>query len=141
MATELYHLHHRHNPLESIVPPYLLMEIAEHGSPLQRERALRELARSGQFRGQRQQLAELAERRAVREAVTVKQRTVYDAEHTTNLPGNKVRGEGDSPTGDLAVDEAYDGSGATYDLYQLYGRNSIDDRGMTLISTVHYEEG
>ena len=143
MANKLHHLHHhQHNPLACIVPPYMLKEIAERGTPLQRERALRELSRSGQFRGQRQQLAELATRRAERNATTVKQRTVYDAQQATNLPGQKVRGEGDPPTGDLAVDEAYDGSGATYDLYQeIYGRNSIDDRGMALISTVHYGVG
>jgi Zn-dependent metalloprotease len=53
-----------------------------------------------------------------------------------------VRGEGDPAVGVLAVDEAYDGSGATYDLFnQAYGRNSIDDRGMPLVSTVHYLQG
>ncbi|MDQ2979781.1 MAG: M4 family metallopeptidase, partial [Acidobacteriota bacterium] len=41
-----------------------------------------------------------------------------------------------------AVDEAYDGAGATYDLYrETYGRNSIDDRGMRLDSSVHYGSG
>ena len=50
-----------------------------------------------------------------------------------------VRREGQGPTGDAAVDEAYDGSGATFDLYyDIYGRNSIDNNGMGLISTVHY---
>ena len=40
---------------------------------------------------------------------------------------------------DVAVNEAYDGAGATYDLYfEVYGRNSIDDRGMRLDSSVHY---
>jgi Zn-dependent metalloprotease len=37
------------------------------------------------------------------------------------------------------VNEAYDGAGATYDLYHdVFGRNSIDDRGLRLDSTVHY---
>jgi Zn-dependent metalloprotease len=50
-----------------------------------------------------------------------------------------VRSEGAASTGDIAVDEAYDGAGATYDLfYEIYERNSIDDRGMRLDSTVHY---
>jgi Zn-dependent metalloprotease len=53
-----------------------------------------------------------------------------------------VRGEGDPKSKDKAVNEAYDGSGATYDFYlQVYNRNSIDDRGMRLDSTVHYERG
>lgn len=50
-----------------------------------------------------------------------------------------MRSEGAASTGDIAVDEAYDGAGATYDLfYEIYERNSIDDRGMRLDSTVHY---
>jgi Zn-dependent metalloprotease len=58
------------------------------------------------------------------------------------LPGVIVRAEGDAPSGDPAVNEAYDGAGHTYDLYQeIFGRNSIDDRGMPLDSTVHYGQG
>jgi Zn-dependent metalloprotease len=50
-----------------------------------------------------------------------------------------VRTEGAPPTGDPAVDEAYDGLGATYDLYwEAYERNSIDDAGLPLNGTVHF---
>jgi Zn-dependent metalloprotease len=53
-----------------------------------------------------------------------------------------VRKEGDPPTADVAVNEAYDGSGITYDLYSnVYQRNSIDGNGMRLDSTVHYRTG
>jgi hypothetical protein len=39
------------------------------------------------------------------------------------------------------VNEAYDGLGATFDLYHdAYGRNSIDDRGLRLDASVHYRE-
>jgi Zn-dependent metalloprotease len=42
----------------------------------------------------------------------------------------------------VAVNEAFDGSGATYDLYyNIYQRNSIDGNGMRLDSTVHYQTG
>jgi Zn-dependent metalloprotease len=42
----------------------------------------------------------------------------------------------------VAVNEAYDGSGATYDLYKtIYQRNSIDNNSMRLDSTVHYQKG
>jgi Zn-dependent metalloprotease len=68
-----------------------------------------------------------------------KRRTVYDAGHSTRLPGALVRGEGDPNSTDVAVNEAYDGAGSTYDLYfDEYGRNSIDGRGMRIDSTVHY---
>jgi Zn-dependent metalloprotease len=71
--------------------------------------------------------------------VTRKQRTIFDAHHTQTLPGDMVRAEGAPPTGDPAVDEAYDGLGATYDLYwDVYERNSIDDAGLPLNGTVHF---
>jgi Zn-dependent metalloprotease len=139
------HCHHHpdgschRNPLHCILPPHMLKELAEQGTPLERERAVRALVMSGQIRGQRQQIAELSTRPTAREAISVKQRMIYDAGGQTELPGRRIRGEGDPPTGDAAADEAYDGAGATFDLYQvIYGRNSIDDRGMDLVSTVHY---
>jgi len=71
-----------------------------------------------------------------------KSRLVYDAQTGYDLPGVIVRAEGDPATSDPAVDEAYDGAGHTYDLYlEAYGRNSIDGRGMPLVSTVHYGQG
>jgi Zn-dependent metalloprotease len=69
----------------------------------------------------------------------VKQRNIYSAENKQRLPGTLVRKEGDPQTNDPAVDEAYDGLGATYDLFlEEYGRNSIDNRGMALDATVHF---
>ena len=71
-----------------------------------------------------------------------KNRIVYDAKSTENLPGTKVRGEGDPPVADVAVNEAYDGAGHTYDLYfEIFQRNSLDDKGMDIISSVHYGQG
>ena len=55
------------------------------------------------------------------------------------MPGTLVRAEGQSATGDITVDEAYDGLGATFDFYeQVLDRNSIDDAGMPLDATVHF---
>jgi len=69
------------------------------------------------------------------------QRSIYSADNTTRLPGRLVRSEGQPPTGDAAVDEAYDGLGATFELYsEEYERNSIDDNGMPLKATVHYSQ-
>jgi Zn-dependent metalloprotease len=68
-----------------------------------------------------------------------KQRTIYNAHNTETLPGDVIRTEGGPPSGDQAVDEAYDGLGATYDFYSLaYNRNSIDDEGMPMLATVHF---
>ena len=67
------------------------------------------------------------------------QRTISDAGGREVLPGTVVRREGGAPTADPAVDEAYEGLGATYALFaDAYGRSSIDDRGLGLDATVHY---
>ncbi len=59
-----------------------------------------------------------------------KRRTIYGAKHAEHLPGALMR-EGDPKSKDPAVNEAYDGAGATYDFYQkVYERNSVDDRGL-----------
>ncbi|MEM6452555.1 MAG: M4 family metallopeptidase [Cyanobacteria bacterium P01_D01_bin.105] len=66
-------------------------------------------------------------------------RLVFDSKGTRSLQENLVRSEGDGPTGDQQVDEAYDGAGATYELFlNEYGRDSLDGNGMALISNVHY---
>jgi Zn-dependent metalloprotease len=64
---------------------------------------------------------------------------IYDAENKDWLPGRLIRKEGDAETGDAAADEAYKSTGATYDFYNdIFNRNSIDNNGMQIISTVHY---
>jgi len=66
---------------------------------------------------------------------------VYDARQTDQLPGTLVRSEGQASVIDAAVNEAYDFSGDTYDFYQeVFQRNSLDDSGMTLVSSIHVAE-
>ena len=61
------------------------------------------------------------------------------AHNTESLPGEDVRGDGDPPVGDLAVDEAFDSSGQVWDMFDSqFGRRSIDGRGGTVSITVHY---
>lgn len=122
----------------SIVPPYIFDRIAENGSPEERRQALATLVISERFRARREILAALP----VVTPVGEKRRAVFDAHHRTTLPGKFVRAEGDPPSSDGTVNEAYDGAGATYDLYfDVFRRNSIDDKGMRLDSTVHYGSG
>src|ERR1044071_1568956 len=67
-----------------------------------------------------------------------KRRNVYDAQQHQQLPGKLVMSEHKPRSADVEVDEAYDGSGATFDFYaQIFARNPIDDRGMRLAATVH----
>lgn len=132
--------HTDHNPLHCILPPHILDEIVERGNPEQQVRAQRSLAEGANFRQQRKVgFLKMTAARIRPAATTEKQRTVYDAQNGTNLPGVVARQEGDPATGDNAVDEAYLGSGETYDLFkEVYGRNSIDNNGMALDSSVHF---
>jgi Zn-dependent metalloprotease len=67
------------------------------------------------------------------------QRSIFDAGHTTTLPGTLVRSEGSAPSGDAAVDEAYTGLGDTHAFYlDVFGRASIDGAGLPLDASVHY---
>lgn len=127
--------------IECIIPPHMNRNIAEKGSPEQRDKAMNALTSSARMRAQRAIMTEVAG--LVRPVVVDgKFRNVFTANNSSSLPGTLVRSEGDVPTGDLAIDEAYDGSGATYDLFmQEYERNSIDGNGMRLDSTVHYQVG
>ena len=63
--------------------------------------------------------------------------TVYDAKHTTTLPGTPVPNPGASK--DLTAKRAFDETTAVAQFYKVcFGRNSADNRGMTLMSTIHY---
>ncbi|MGV0023364.1 M4 family metallopeptidase [Phormidesmis priestleyi] len=122
-------------PICCILPPHITDRVILNGTQTQREWALQTLRTSEQFRGRREAVG------AIRfmTPAGVKRRTIFNAKNLTDLPGTLVRSEGDPATGDLAVDEAYDGSGATYDFYaEVFQRNSIDGMGMRLDSTVHY---
>jgi len=72
---------------------------------------------------------------------TALNRLTYTANHSTTLPGTLVCDES-NPTctsGDLAAKNAHKFAGQTYNFYYTrHGRDSIDNAGMTLISTTHY---
>ena len=134
-------MHTRHS-IFCITPPHMLEQIMLNGTPEQRSFAQNNVAISADVRAKRS--ATGGRRTAVRSVAvsTGKQRTIYDAKQGSQLPGVKVRGEGDPASSDPAVNEAYEGSGFTHDLYSnIYGRNSIDNNGLKLDSSVHYQKG
>jgi hypothetical protein len=56
------------------------------------------------------------------------------------LPGTLLRGEGDPPSNIGDANRAYDYSGDVYGYYfRAYGRDSLNNFGMPIISTVNYE--
>ncbi len=121
-----------------IIPPDILRNVAEKGDDAQRDWAYKAIEEGAQMRGQREAIASFAMLAAV--PTGGKRRTVYDAQNSTRLPGKLARGEDDPASKDIAVNEAFLGAGKTYDFFsKIYDRNSIDDRGMRLDSTVHYD--
>ena len=125
---------HSHDFICTILPPHILSKLAE--SDKHRARALQNIALTERARGRRSMMRGLL---AIGVPAGELRRTVYDAQNAQNLPGKLVRGEGDSPTGDIAVNEAYDSAGKTYEFYEtVYSRNSVDNRGLRLDSSVHY---
>jgi Zn-dependent metalloprotease len=125
-------------PLCTIVPSHMLRHLSQNGPSHMREKALHTLQHSERLRGQRDMLAFLGAV-ALSTPTGMRRRTVYDLAHNTQLPGALVRGEGDPKNKDVQVNEAYDYSGTTYDFYsKVFGRNSVDNKGMRLDSSVHY---
>jgi Zn-dependent metalloprotease len=68
-------------------------------------------------------------------------RKVYDAQNGTSIPGVLKLSEGGSAVSDQAVMDAYNHTGTTYDFYKTrFGRDSYDNAGAVLVSTVHYDD-
>ncbi len=127
-------------PLHCLVPPYLLDQIARNGTKAQRDAALDTRAKDSTFRSLRLS-AQAARADSHRRTVLPggKHRSIYTANNSDTLPGTLVRAEGQAESPDAAVNEAYDGLGATFDFFeQVLARNSIDDAGMPLTATVHF---
>jgi len=124
----------------------MLENVAQNGNAVQRATALNTLAVDQTIRAMRASApAPRRSRRAQARdlmAGPTKQRTIFNAGSETNLPGTLVRTEGAAATGDVAVDEAYDGLGATWDFYfDVFERNSINDEGLPLVGVVHFGKG
>ncbi len=128
-------------PLQCIVPPYMIEAMTRCGDPALRSRAVGSLACAAAIHAVRDLSQKMPSMMAVPSPTGRRHRLVYDAKKKDRLPGRLVRSEGQKPRKDVAVNEAYDHSGSTFDFFhELFGRNSLDDAGMSLISSVHVGE-
>ena len=128
---------HRH--VCGVIPPHILSHAAHAPDEVSHDvRAT--LEQMHQLRAARDMtLVQRNVPQAPRLVAPRKRRNVYDTHHSTRLPGLLVMNEHKARGTDDEVNEAYDGSGATYDFYhRVFGRDSIDNRGMRIDSTVHY---
>ncbi|AKZ55629.1 Extracellular metalloprotease [Streptomyces ambofaciens ATCC 23877] len=127
----------------TIVPPHVLDKLAQHEDPVLAGPARRTLQRDAFERTHRRLTTVIGAPTVTPRAGAEPRkphRTVFDARHGTDLPGRKVRGEGEEPGKDATVNRAYAGLGATFDHFlKVYGRDSIDGDGLPLDATVHYD--
>lgn len=136
-----------HDAVQCIVPPYMLERLAQSRHRALRDAAIDNLQAAASVRGKRSVIAALPAAflkytAAAPAGAPTKRREIYDQgkkdppDH--DLPGKRLRSEGQPATGDGAADEAYAFSGHTWDFYRrVLKRNSLDDAGMILVSSVH----
>ncbi|MEU3982329.1 M4 family metallopeptidase [Streptomyces sp. NPDC026672] len=124
----------------AIVPPHLLNRLARAEDPAVHNPARRTLALDASQRVQRRLTAEFgATAVPPTHAPDHPDRTVCDVEHRQELPGRRIRGEGEADVPDTSVNHAYDGLGTTFDFYlQALSRLSIDGAGLPLDASVHF---
>jgi Zn-dependent metalloprotease len=128
-------------PVQCIVPPYMVEAMAHCADPAIRAGALVALAHCAAVRAVREFTARMPSMMVVPSPAGRKHRLVYDARGKDLLPGKLAREEGEPKVADTAVNEAYEFSGDSFDFFHtLFGRNSLDDAGMSLISSVHVGE-
>ncbi|MFM9696636.1 M4 family metallopeptidase [Streptomyces europaeiscabiei] len=127
----------------TVVPPHVLDKLSRAEDPALANAARRTLERDAFERTHRRLTTVIGAPSIAAPAgaeAGTPHRTIHDARHGTDLPGRKVRGEGEEPGKDATVNRAYAGLGATYELFwKSFERDSIDGNGLPLDATVHYE--
>jgi len=119
------------------MPPHLLQKLLESKDKDIREAALNTLLSSSRLRGERMARAAFFSAAAPANG----RRTIFDLHNSTRLSSaTAARTEDGSPSGDDAVNRAFEGLGTTREFYrEVFDRNSLDDKGMRLEAYVHYD--
>ncbi|MEM7309161.1 MAG: M4 family metallopeptidase [Planctomycetota bacterium] len=126
--------------LHCILAPYVVEHMAKSSDAAVRRMALDVVESGAAARAVRSLYATMPAMAAIPSPARTRHRLIYDARNKGyGLPGKMVRSEGDPKHDDPAVNEAYRHAGAVYGFYRrVFGRNSLDDQGMSLIASVHY---
>ncbi len=117
------------------LPPYLLERLAprDDATPACRDT----LRLDARLRSRREHPVQSVQGPPV--AAAEGRRLVHDAQNSEDLPGAVARREDDPPSGDAAVDEAFESAGAVWDLFaDVFGRQSFDGNGTTVSVSVHF---
>lgn len=134
------------NPIHCILPPHVLDRLAKSPDERIRKAAAAQKRGAATFRAIRTVantfptflLAPMAEAAGKPKP----NRLVYSQGNKppawSNLPGALNRKEGQKKVADPVVNEAYNHAGSTWSFYyKAFARNSIDDMGLPLVSSVH----
>lgn len=131
------------HPIQCIIPPLMLESMKLRGD-VGVKKMVEDLEQQGaEFREARNAAVPSFESMAATAAAPPKSaspdREVYDAQNKSQLPGKLARDESSKASKDKSVNNAFNGAGDTFNLFwDNYRRDSLDDQGMTLVSTVHY---
>jgi len=124
----------------SIVPSHLLDRLAAAEDPNVASAAARTIRINTSLRAFRNQLSTGASSPAAAKRTGLR-RQVFNCQRFGDLPGDLVRSENDQPVADAAVNQAFDHAGTSWKFFnQVFKRESVDDHGRTLVSSVHYSQ-
>jgi Zn-dependent metalloprotease len=120
------------------IPPKMFRKLLEKGEGTH---AQRHLKHSGQLRSLRYEAHQQAPAAGKRARAKLR-RSVYDVAGGDTLPGRLVRTEDGKRARDAAANQAFDNAGVALAFWrEVFGRNSVDGKGMPVVSTVHYGTG
>ena len=124
----------------AILPPHVLEAMRAHPDVRVRDSARRALIVGRKLRERPAPLrpAEAAGRVGGPHPLV---RRIFSCAWSATVPGVLMRAEGQPPCQDAETNRAFDAAGAVHAFWrEVFERDSIDGRGMHLISSVHYRD-
>jgi Zn-dependent metalloprotease len=123
-----------------LIPLRLLERLSASGDPDLASAAARTLRLTASMQAFRAQLSTGAPSptTAMRPGL---RRQVFNCSGFDDLPGDLVRSESEPSEADPAANQAFEHAGTSWKFYnQIFGRESVDGHGRTLVSSVHYSQ-
>lgn len=134
----------RPSPIHCFIPPYMIDKLIDKGTRTVASRGIENKFRSYRFRSDRIFFSVVDD--AVRASLIFRKKArtvkpvleVYSAVNGTSLPGRLLK-RGKAGYSDKDAERVYQGGIETWRMYyDLFGRNSVDNKGMAIIQSIHY---
>ncbi|WP_338884960.1 M4 family metallopeptidase [Xenorhabdus sp. TH1] len=126
----------------SLIPPFVLEYISNDCDTYTNQYVLKTLGHVYQLMNApvEEIISQEDKQETKKEANDKLHRTIYDAKNKEDFPGEELsRSEGMPESSDDSVNESYEYLGKTHEFYKkVFGRNSLDNKGIKLVATVHY---